>query len=61
VWLECGEIALLDGELELVLVGVGVDAFDLSRAVKLPVLVEVAVADDRSEGEDGFGAGDAPP
>jgi hypothetical protein len=52
---------LLDGELELVLVGVGVDAFDLSRAVKLPVLVEVAVADDRSEGEDGFGAGDAPP
>lgn len=43
------------------LVGPGVEAFVLFVGVEGPVLREVTVADENPEGQDGFGAGDAPP
>jgi hypothetical protein len=44
----------------LSLLGAGVEALVLAGEVEAPVLVEVAVADDGAEGEDGFGAVQAP-
>jgi hypothetical protein len=40
--------------------GAGVEPLVLAGEVEAPVLPEVAVADDRAQGEDGFGAVQAP-
>ena len=42
------------------LVNAGIEPLVLAFEVESPVLLEVAVADDRSEGEDGLGAVQAP-
>jgi hypothetical protein len=47
-------------ECVLSLHGAGVEPLVLAGEVEAPVLGEVAVADDRAEGEDGFGAVQAP-
>jgi hypothetical protein len=38
----------------------GVEPLVFAGEVEAPVVVEVAVADDGAQGEDGFGAGEAP-
>jgi hypothetical protein len=40
--------------------GAGVEPLVLTGEVEAPVFLEVAVADDRAQGEDGFGAVQAP-
>jgi hypothetical protein len=44
----------------LSLVNAGIESLVLALEVESPVLLEVAVADDRSQGEDGLGAVQAP-
>ena len=44
----------------MALLGAGVEALVLEGEVEVPVLLEVAVADHGAEGEDGFGAVQAP-
>jgi hypothetical protein len=47
-------------ECVLALFDAGVEPLVLAFEVEWPVLLEVAVADDRAEGEDGLGAVQAP-
>jgi hypothetical protein len=47
-------------ECVLALGCVGVEPLVFAGEVEAPVVVEVAVADDGAQGEDGFGAGEAP-
>ena len=42
------------------LLGAGVEALVLAGEVEAPVLLEVAVADHRAQGDDGFGSVQAP-
>jgi hypothetical protein len=44
----------------LPLYGAGIEPLVLAGKMEAPVLLEVAVADDRAEGEDGFGTAQAP-
>jgi len=54
------EIARSGSECVLSLLGAGVEALVFAGEVEAPVLLEVAVADHGAEGEDGFGAVQAP-
>ena len=47
-------------ERVLALCGAGVVSLVLAGEVEAPVFFEVAVADHRAQGEDGFGAGQSP-
>src|SRR5437868_572720 len=60
----CGSFRVTDGsgpERVLALRCAGVEPLVLAGEVEGPVFVEVAVADHRAQGEDGFGAVQAPP